>query len=155
MSCFFLQIESTGIITYINFTSVKLYVRINNVFSVCKLIVCIVVICIGIYQLAIGNTKNLDNPFEGSTRNPGFIALAFCNGLWAYDGWSSITTITEEIKAPEKYEISITITTQLLNYFLWKLKVKLDSVSQKYSTFNCDCGSNRYSHLCIYEFMYV
>lgn len=23
-------------------------------------------------------------------------------GLWAYDGWSSVTTITEEIKNPEK-----------------------------------------------------
>lgn len=83
-------------------SSVKLYVRINNIFSFCKVIACLVVIGGGIYQLAIGNTKNLESGFEGTTSSPGHIALAFYNGLWAYDGWSSVTTVTEEIKRPEK-----------------------------------------------------
>lgn len=91
-----------GVITYINLTSVKLYVKINNIFSFCKVFACLIVIGGGIYQLAIGNTQNLSSGFKGTTTNPGFIALAFYNGLWAYDGWSSVTTITEEIKKPEK-----------------------------------------------------
>uniref|UniRef100_A0A182J4Q0 b(0,+)-type amino acid transporter 1 n=1 Tax=Anopheles atroparvus TaxID=41427 RepID=A0A182J4Q0_ANOAO len=90
-----------GIITYINLSSVKLYVTINNVFGFCKVFACLVVIFVGIYQLAIGNTKNLAGGFEGTHSSPGYIALAFYNGLWAYDGWSSVTTITEEIKNPE------------------------------------------------------
>lgn len=53
--------------------------------------------------MSIGNTKNLQSGFQGTTTNFGFIALAFYSGLWAYDGWSSVTTITEEIKNPEKY----------------------------------------------------
>ncbi|GAB0089843.1 b(0,+)-type amino acid transporter 1 [Sergentomyia squamirostris] len=91
-----------GVITYINMVSVKLYVRINNIFGFCKVIACLIVIGGGIYELSIGNTKNLTSGFEGTKSNPGFIALAFYNGLWAYDGWSSVTTVTEEIKSPEK-----------------------------------------------------
>ncbi|XP_053685136.1 b(0,+)-type amino acid transporter 1-like [Sabethes cyaneus] len=90
-----------GIITYINLSSVKLYVTINNIFGFCKVFACLVVIFGGIYQLAIGNTENLSRGFTGSHFNAGNIALAFYNGLWAYDGWSSVTTITEEIKKPE------------------------------------------------------
>ncbi|XP_049299520.1 b(0,+)-type amino acid transporter 1-like [Anopheles funestus] len=90
-----------GIITYINLSSVKLYVIINNVFGFCKVFACLVVIFGGIYQLAIGNTENLAGGFQGTNTSPGHIALAFYNGLWAYDGWSSVTTITEEIKKPE------------------------------------------------------
>lgn len=91
-----------GLITFINMSSVKLYVRINNIFGVCKVIACLIIICGGVYELAIGNTKNITSGFKGTTSNPGFIALAFFNGLWAYDGWTSVTTITEEIKEPEK-----------------------------------------------------
>lgn len=91
----------TGLITYINLVSVKLYVKINNIFGVCKVIACLIVIIGGIYELSIGNTANLSSGFKGTTTNPCFIALAFYNGLWAYDGWSAVTTITEEIKRPE------------------------------------------------------
>jgi len=80
---------------------VKLYVKINNIFGVCKVIACLIVIGGGMYELAIGNTKNLSGGFEGTTTKFEYIALAFYNGLWAFDGWSSVTTITEEIKNPE------------------------------------------------------
>lgn len=83
--------------------SVKLFVSINNFCSVGKVVACIVVILGGIYQLSLGNTKNLTNIFENTTTNPGSIALAFYNGLWAYDGWACVTLVTEEIKKPEKY----------------------------------------------------
>jgi len=80
--------------------SVKLYVQINNIFSFFKVFACLVVIGGGIYQIAIGETKNLSTGFDGTTADPGNIALAFYSGLWAYDGWSSVTVITEEIKNP-------------------------------------------------------
>lgn len=81
--------------------SVKLYVQINNIFSFFKVFACLVVIGGGIYQMAIGKTENLSTGFDGTTTNPGHIALAFYSGLWAYDGWSSVTVITEEIQNPE------------------------------------------------------
>jgi solute carrier family 7 (L-type amino acid transporter), member 9/15 len=91
------------LITYINLVSVKLYGKINNVFGFCKVIACLIVIFAGAYEIIIGNTGNVKNVFEGTNLKFGSIALAFYNGLWSYDGWSSVTTITEEIKKPEKY----------------------------------------------------
>lgn len=82
--------------------STKLYIKINNLFTFGKLSACFIIIGAGIYQLIIGNTENLQNGFTGTTTNPGHIALAFYNGLWAYDGWTSVTILTEEIKNPEK-----------------------------------------------------
>lgn len=34
-----------------------------------------------------GETEHLASGFEGSTSSPSMIALAFYDGLWAYDGW--------------------------------------------------------------------
>lgn len=98
----FKTFDLIGVVTYINLRSVKLFVRINNFCSFGKVIACVIVICGGIYQLYLGNTKNLSSGFDGTTTNPGHIALAFYNGLWAYDGWVSVTLVTEEIKRPEK-----------------------------------------------------
>lgn len=63
---------------------------------------CVIVIIGGIYELCQGNSKNLSSGFEGTTTDPGNIALAFFNGLWAYDGWVSVTLVTEELKDPSK-----------------------------------------------------
>lgn len=47
-----------------------------------------------------GNTEHLNKGFEGSTFSPGSIALALYSGLWAYDGWNSVTVVTEEVINP-------------------------------------------------------
>lgn len=81
----------------------------------------LIVIFGGIYTIALGHTSNLSSGFDGTTTQPGQIALAFYSGLWAYDGWSSVTVISEEIKKPEKYvklpfcSSSMRIRTQLIN----------------------------------------
>ncbi|KZC04942.1 PREDICTED: b(0,+)-type amino acid transporter 1-like [Dufourea novaeangliae] len=90
-----------GLITYINLTSVKLYVKVQNIFTVWKVVACIVVIGGGICWLCNGHTELLDNPFRGSTNSAGDVALAFYSGLWAYDGWTSAAIVTEEIQKPE------------------------------------------------------
>lgn len=96
-----IALVALGIITYINISSVKLYVKVQNIFGSFKVIACLIVIFGGIYEVSIGNTKNLSKGFEGTTTSPKDIALAFYCGLWAYDGWSAVTIITEEIKRPE------------------------------------------------------
>jgi L-asparagine transporter-like permease len=42
------------LLTYINFVSVKLFVRVQNVFTVSKLVACLIVIISGIYVLCAG-----------------------------------------------------------------------------------------------------
>jgi L-type amino acid transporter 9 len=81
---------------------VKLFVKINNIFGFCKVAACVIVILGGAYQLVLGNTANLKTGFDGTNLSFRFIALSLYNGLWSFDGWSSVTTITEEIKAPER-----------------------------------------------------
>ncbi|CAF2385040.1 unnamed protein product [Rotaria sp. Silwood2] len=39
---------------------------------------------------------------EGTVKNPSGIALSFYAGLWAYDGWNSLNTVTEELKNPQR-----------------------------------------------------
>ncbi|XP_059476112.1 b(0,+)-type amino acid transporter 1-like [Neocloeon triangulifer] len=97
-----IALVALGLMTYINIVSVKLYVRVQNVFTACKLIACFVVICGGLYALINGQTQNLSKGFEGSSTDPKSIALAFYSGLWAYDGWSTVTSVTEEVKRPER-----------------------------------------------------
>jgi L-type amino acid transporter 9 len=74
----------TGIITYINLTSVKLYVKLNNIFGFAKVFACFIVIAGGAYHLILGKTSNLQTGFEGTNLKFGFMALSLYNGLW-YD----------------------------------------------------------------------
>ncbi|XP_018316928.1 b(0,+)-type amino acid transporter 1 isoform X2 [Mycetomoellerius zeteki] len=97
----FIAIMALGLITYINLISVKLYVKVQNVFTVCKVVACMVVIIGGIWWLSSGHVELLNNPFRGTTTSAGNIALAFYSGLWAYDGWTATAMITEEIQKPE------------------------------------------------------
>ena len=52
------------------------------------------------YCLFTGHTQHLSSGFEGTETNPGKIAIAFYNGMWAYDGWNNLNYVTEEIINP-------------------------------------------------------
>ncbi|KAI8425415.1 hypothetical protein MSG28_007162, partial [Choristoneura fumiferana] len=109
------SLSALFVMTYINITSVKLFVKVQNVFGVCKVLACLIVIGGGIYEMARGNTDNLSKGFEGSSTNPGSIALALYSGLWAYDGWNSVTVVTEEIINPAvNVPLSISIAVPLI-----------------------------------------
>jgi len=45
------------VITYINVSSVKLYVRVQNTFGSFKVLACLVVILGGVYELALGKSS--------------------------------------------------------------------------------------------------
>uniref|UniRef100_A0A2A4JZI4 b(0,+)-type amino acid transporter 1 n=1 Tax=Heliothis virescens TaxID=7102 RepID=A0A2A4JZI4_HELVI len=109
------SISALFIMTYINITSVKLFVKVQNIFGVCKVFACLIVIGGGIYEIYKGNTEHLNKGFEGSTTSPGGIALALYSGLWAYDGWNSVTVVTEEIINPGvNVPLSISIAVPLI-----------------------------------------
>jgi L-type amino acid transporter 9 len=43
-----------ALLTYINFVSVKLFVRVQNVFTVSKLVACVIIIVTGVYAICAG-----------------------------------------------------------------------------------------------------
>ncbi|XP_065071571.1 b(0,+)-type amino acid transporter 1-like [Rhopilema esculentum] len=60
-------------------------------------------ISLGIWKASAGHTQNYVSIFDNSSKfELGSFGIAFYNGLWAYDGWGLICTITEEMKNPKR-----------------------------------------------------
>ncbi|CAF4797502.1 unnamed protein product [Pieris macdunnoughi] len=109
------SLSALFVMTYINITSVKLFVKVQNVFGLFKIFACLIVIGGGIYVIATGNNEYLQKGFEGDKITAGGISLALYSGLWAYDGWSSVTVVTEEIINPAvNVPLSISIAVPLI-----------------------------------------
>ena len=77
---------------------------LNSVLTSLKLAAMLSIVIIGIVWSCRGmGAGNFDSSlFEGSSTNLGLYALALYSGLWAYDGWDSITYVTAEMKNPRR-----------------------------------------------------
>ncbi|ESO87846.1 hypothetical protein LOTGIDRAFT_234854 [Lottia gigantea] len=91
-------------VTMVNCYSVKLASRVQVFFTFTKLAALAMIIIGGFVMMGQGNTQNLDpkTTFQGTTSSASAIALAFYDGLWAYDGWNNLNYVTEELKNPYK-----------------------------------------------------
>ncbi|XP_055955289.1 b(0,+)-type amino acid transporter 1 [Patella vulgata] len=90
------------LILAINCYSVKLATIIQNWLTLVKLVAIAIITIGGFYKMATGSTTYISEGFEGTTQNPSVLALAFYNGLWAYDGWNNLNFVTEELKNPQR-----------------------------------------------------
>ncbi|XP_071489204.1 b(0,+)-type amino acid transporter 1-like [Diadema antillarum] len=91
-------------LTFINCYSVKAANQLQIVFTVAKTLLCVVIIAIGFVNIGRGKTEflNPEESFKDSTPEVFSYALAFYQGLWAYEGWSFLNALTEELENPRR-----------------------------------------------------
>lgn len=103
------------LLTCVNCYSVKLATRVQDIFTIGKVIALIVIIITGIVWMCMGHTANFDGFWEGSKWDPMPLSLAFYSGLFAYSGWNYLNFVMEEIIEPEKnLKKSIAISLSLV-----------------------------------------
>ncbi|XP_063171006.1 b(0,+)-type amino acid transporter 1-like [Candoia aspera] len=88
-------------LTLVNCLSVRLATSLMNIFTAAKLLALLVIAVGGLVLLAQGQTQSFQDAFQNTRAEAGAIGIAFYQGLWSFDGWNVLNSVTEEIKKPE------------------------------------------------------
>ncbi|XP_051576637.1 solute carrier family 7 member 10a [Myxocyprinus asiaticus] len=92
-------------LTWVNCSSVRWGTRIQDVFTVGKLLALVLIIVVGMVQIAKGHYDALEPQAAFQfIKDPsvGQIALAFLQASFAYSGWNFLNYVTEEVVEPRK-----------------------------------------------------
>jgi len=88
------------LLAFINCWSVKAATKVQDYFTLAKLLALFIIIITGIVQLARGKVDNFT--WENTETNVFNIALSFYSGLFAYNGWNYLNFVIEEMIDPVK-----------------------------------------------------
>ncbi len=118
-------------LTIVNYFGVKFGSRLQNLSMIAKLIPIGIIMILGLLFGKVSpdlslTPKAVDVSF-GSIIS--MIAFAVVASLWAYEGWTNLNTVAEEVKNPKKNLplaivisiVSITILYTLFNYSIYKV----------------------------------
>ncbi|XP_033626182.1 Y+L amino acid transporter 2-like isoform X2 [Asterias rubens] len=94
-----LTILCLALLTFVNCWSVPWATKVQDVFTIAKVLALLVIIVSGLVYICMGHTENFQEPFKNS-KGGSDIALAFYGGLFAYAAWNYLNYLTEEIKNP-------------------------------------------------------
>lgn len=93
------------ILTWVNCYSVKWSIRLQNSFTLTKVLALVMVITFGFYYFVTGKAGSKmtgDTIWQGEPLTFVSMAKAFYSGLYSYAGWNALNFVTEEIKNPVK-----------------------------------------------------
>ncbi|XP_061631032.1 asc-type amino acid transporter 1 isoform X3 [Phyllopteryx taeniolatus] len=93
------------LLTWVNCCSVRMATRIQDVFTVGKLLALGLIIAVGVVQIFKGNFEALTPQVVFSmdrTPSVGQMALAFLHASFAFSGWNFLNYVTEEVVDPRR-----------------------------------------------------
>lgn len=95
-------IASWIIVTFVvvNCVYVKFVTKVQTVLAMFKLLGLAIIIVCGAIQLSKGDTENLEEMWDGTSTEPGKIAVGFFYSVFIYGAWQIITNLMEEVKEP-------------------------------------------------------
>lgn len=111
------------ILVWVNCYSVNWSIKLQNSFTLTKVLALVLIISFGIFYIILGKTDKLsqENMWSGSPVTLTGLGTAFYSGLYSYAGWNALNFVTEEIKEPVKNvprAIIISITSITVIYIL-------------------------------------
>ncbi|XP_038562474.1 asc-type amino acid transporter 1-like [Micropterus salmoides] len=93
------------LLTWVNCSSVRMATRIQDIFTVGKLMALGLIIVVGLVQICNGNYEALTPQVAfsvDSMPSVGQIALAFLQASFAFSGWNFLNYVTEEVVEPRR-----------------------------------------------------
>lgn len=112
-----LILGSASILTigFINGFSVRLTTRVQDVFTVAKLLALFGISITGFVYIGMGRTEYFEDAFDGANWSPDKLAGAMFSSLFSYSGWNYLNFVIEEMHDPTKHlVIAIVISCTLV-----------------------------------------
>jgi APA family basic amino acid/polyamine antiporter len=122
-----IAIASIVILSVVNYLGVKFGAIVQDVFTVAKIIPILFILCWGLF----GGTQS-PNLSLAAPAGVGFggiitmVALGVVTSMWAYEGWTNLNSVAEEIKNPKKnlpLALIIALSSITVIYFLFNLAI--------------------------------
>lgn len=92
------------LLVFINCHSVSISIKLQDSFTMTKVLALILIISYGFYNVVNGKNDHLARTSwsEGSIWDISILAQGFYSGFYSYAGWNALNFVTEEIKDPVK-----------------------------------------------------
>ncbi|XP_067651476.1 large neutral amino acids transporter small subunit 2-like [Haliotis asinina] len=90
-------------LVFVNCLYMKIITKFQSILSSAKVIAMLIIIIGGLYKLSDKRYREqLPLFWEGTTTDPGNIALGLVSGYFSYGGWQVISILMEEVKDPAR-----------------------------------------------------
>ncbi len=96
----FVAILFVAFVSFLNYVGVRRAGNFQLVFTLLKIVAILAISAVAF--AAHGSWSHFAGHFEGATSGLNGFVLALAAALWAFDGWSDLNMVAEEVRSPEK-----------------------------------------------------